>query len=58
MATNDLPETTKTECEQIWQLAFQLWYIVCLEDHQIFAEYHTNLGKLMDSCVLHHSIFH
>ena len=68
MATNGLTETTQNEgnctvffvieCEETWQLALQLWHIVCLEDHHLFAKYHINLENLVDLCILYHSIFH
>ena len=55
MATNGLTRTTKKqghctglyimwkECEETWQLALQLWHIVCLEDHRLFAKCQTKL---------------
>ena len=39
------------------QLAFQPWHAVFLENHHLSVKCHTNLGKLVDPCVLHHSIF-
>ena len=70
MEINGFTETTKKrrklyssshyviKCEETWQLALQLWHVVCLEDHRFFVKCHTNLEKLVDLCVLHHSIFH